>query len=130
MRRMKRAGMLDLENGCGVDPRVSAGAFNLAKTDGKFRLICDRRVRNAMQKMLGKARLPRASRLARSFLPKTHRVLISTRDLKDYYFLCDAKARAHLQAWGPRVPMSWFDNMDAEHDYDEVEEDAMLPLTD
>ena len=120
--------MLSQGPGQGVDPRLSAGAFCIQKSEGKFRLICDRRVRNCLQVMIGKARLPKASRLSRVFLPPSHRMLISSRDLKDYYYLCNARSREHLQPWGPRVPASWFADLgSAEKDFGEVGDEWWWP---
>ena len=46
-------------------------------------------------------------------LPKTHVALVTLRDLKDVYFVFNVgPARVNKQAWGPRVPASWFDNLD------------------
>ena len=63
--------------------------------------------------MLGHVDLPSAARFSRLLIPKTHVALVTLRDLKDMYFLFHVgKERVAKQSWGPRVPASWFDDLD------------------
>ena len=121
--------MLVFENGKGLDARDSAGVFCLVKPDGTLRLICDRRPRNFMELLMGKARLPVAARLARLLIPKNHSLRISARDLKDYYYVLKVSAqRAKLQQWGPRIPSSWLlDLCDETQDYQDAIESWWTP---
>ena len=112
VRKMLRASMIDIRPGSKFDTRLSAGAFCLVKPDGTLRLICDRRAGNSFEKLIGKARLPNPSRLSRILLPKSHCIRMSSRDLKDYYFALGVSEQRKLrQAWGPRIPSSWLDDL-------------------
>ena len=115
VRSMARRGMLGFIDGIQIDACESAGVFCLVKPDGTLRLICDRRPRNYMEALIGKARLPNSARLCRLLLPRNHRLRISTRDLKDFYYVLKVSSkRARLQQWGPRVPNSWLENLEDE----------------
>ncbi len=129
MRKMLRASMIDIRPGSKFDTRLSAGAFCLVKPDGTLRLICDRRAGNSFEKLIGKARLPNPSRLSRILLPKSHCIRMSSRDLKDYYFALGVSEQRKLrQAWGPRIPSSWLDDLNNEScDYAENFENWWQP---
>ena len=124
LRRAARSGVirLSLEHS---DPRTAAGAFCVEKKSGRLRLICDRRVRNYREYLLGRARLPRPQRLSRMLLPGSHVVRTSGRDFNFFYFILKTDAaRWPLQTWGPRVPAAWLrdlDNLDKDSDAPEAD---------
>jgi hypothetical protein len=108
-----RASVLHLGSGIGVDPRLSAGAFAVAKSGNRLRLICDRRPRNNLERTVRKVGLPSPARFCRVLVPKSHTLRLSCRDLKDFYYNLEVdEDRWRKQSWGPRVPMSWFENLD------------------
>ena len=116
LRKAARASMVRLAKGQSFDPAESAGAFARVKPSGKQRLICDRRPRNSKELLLGHVDLPSAARFSRLLIPSSHAGVLSLRDLKDMYFIFGVpESRMQHQAWGPRVPGSWF------HDLDNVE---------
>lgn len=68
---------------------------------------------NSQGTLLDNVELPSASRFARVPLPKSHAVVSALRDLRDMYFIFDVgEDRVSRQAWGPRVPSSWFSDLD------------------
>ena len=68
-----------------------------------------------MQELIGRAPLPNPVRLTRLFLLKSHCLVFSTRDLKNFYYQCRTDPeRTERQTWGPRVPADWFENLDDE----------------
>ena len=73
VRKMFRLGMLGSRSANSIDPRRSAGVFCVKKPDGSLRLICDRRVGNFVEELLGHADLPSSQRLSRILLPPSHR---------------------------------------------------------
>ena len=113
LRRLARAGCINLGAPNISDPRLSAGAFYVGKKDGRLRLICDRRARNYGEQVLHKDRLPNGSRFSRLLLPQSHAMRLSGRDLKDFYCIVGVDAERYAkQCWGPRVPASWFNSLD------------------
>ena len=114
LRRLARAGCINLGAPNISDPRLSAGAFCVGKKDGRLRLICDRRARNFREEeVLHNALLPNGSRLCRIVLPKTHAMRFSGRDRKDFYYILGVDTEMHAkQCRGPRVPASWFNSFD------------------
>ena len=76
-------------------------------------LICDRSRGIFSGGSVGKSVLPCVARLLRLFLPPSHYGLHASRDLKDYCFLLGTGPfRYPWQAWGPRVPRCWTDDID------------------
>ena len=62
-----------------------------------------------------KARLPLAAKLLRMLFPRSHCARISSRGLRDYYFLLRTNlARRLHQGWVPRVPWTWFAELENE----------------
>ena len=97
----------------GIDPSLSSGAFCVTKSGGRLRLICDRRPRNSQEHSIRKVPLPSPPRFCRILLPRSHAIKLSGRDLKDFYYNLEVDEKRWIkQAWGPRVPASWFENLD------------------
>ena len=110
LRRAARAGVIRLATDF-ADPRLSAGGFCVDNFFGRLRLICDRRVRNWREYLLGKARLPKPQRLCRMLLPGSHVIRTSGRDLKDLYFILRTDPeRWSRQSWGARGPLHGLKN--------------------
>jgi hypothetical protein len=109
-----RGGMISVGSSDQINVRFSAGAFGVLKSmarRGSF--VIGRRARNSSEKLLSKARLPLPSRLCRLHVPRSHAVVLSSRDLSDYHFIRDGgHERTKLQPWGPRVLQSWFHDSD------------------
>ena len=113
LRRAARIGLIGLGSCVDRDARLSAGAFCVAKGSDRLRLTTDRRVRNWRERLLAKAKLPSSSRLGRSILNGAHAMELSGRDFKDFYFSLGVYPSCFReQTWGPRVPLSWFDDLD------------------
>ena len=86
LRRMHRAGLLELMPQDAARPGLTAGAFAVAKDESKDRLICDRRPQNSMETMVRDPELPFIPALCRFFLPPGKVWRGSARDLKDFYY--------------------------------------------
>ena len=112
-RRMCRCGLgilLDA-NSCSDD--LAAGAFAVAKNQDKDRLIGDRRPCNVVESRKGVAKLPCAPRLRRLLIQKHQIARVSFRDISDCFYVFGVdEERLHRQVVGPRVPRSWFHDLE------------------
>ena len=113
LRRDARFGLIALEACLDRNARLSAGAFCVAKGLYRLRLLTDRRVRNWRERLLAKAKLPSSSRFSRIILKGAHVMKLPGRDFKDFYFILGVDPSLfEKQAGGPRVPHSYFDDLD------------------
>ena len=94
-------------------PGLAAGAFTVAKDPGEDRLIGDRRPLNALEAKPGPVRLPYAPRIRRLRLAKGKCLWAGKRDISNCFYMYDVgDDRLSRQVIGPRLPRSWFDNID------------------
>ncbi|CAE8610906.1 unnamed protein product [Polarella glacialis] len=119
VRRMFRSGLsAEVPND---DDATPAGAFALRKDEEKDRLIGDRRPDNWYEVQIGYPDLPYAPRLQRILLKKRHGLSLRSRNAKDYYYILRTlKARLAAQVFGPRIPLSWLDDLQ-NAELDEIE---------
>ena len=54
--------------------------------------------------------------------PRSHAIKLSGRDLEDFHYNLEVnEKRWQIQAWGPRVPASWFDTLE-DLEFDEAKD--------
>lgn len=70
LRTGSRAAVIALELGTGIDAIFSAGAFCVARSGGRLRLICDRRMRNIPEQHIKQIQFPRSMRFTKTLIPK------------------------------------------------------------
>jgi len=122
VRRAHRAGLFVPINANVSPSHMAAGAFPVPKDPDKDRFIGDRRPRNFIEASIGKVGLPYAPRLRRILLRHKHGLSISIRDIKNFFpILGVKKSRLHKQVIGPRVPLSWLDNI-SDVKFDDVDD--------
>ena len=118
---MARCGLIAELPPDAVHPRLSSGAFAVAKDLEKDRLIGDRRPLNATESIVADPDLPYLPRLGRWLLKPDGVLRAHSRDLRDFYYqLRVPDERLPRQAVGPRVPRSWLQQL-ARTDLDYVE---------
>ena len=121
VRRAHRAGLFVPINANVSPSHMAAGAFPVPKDVDKDRFIGDRRPRNFIEASIGRVGLPYAPRLRRILLRHKHGLSISIRDIKNFFpILGVKKSRLHKQVIGPRVPLSWLENI-ADVELDDVD---------
>jgi hypothetical protein len=117
VRRMLRAGLAKPLASNSRDPRLASGAFAVRKDLDKDRLIADRRPENAGEKPVGLCLLPYGPRLRRVQLKDNQYLRASVQDLSNMYYMFKvSEERLKRQVVGPRVPVSWFQNLESEAD--------------
>ena len=115
VRRMMRAGLATPLASNSRDPRLASGAFAVRKDLDKDRLIADRRPENAGEKPVGLCLLPYGPRLRRVQLKSNQYLRASVQDLSNMYYMFKvSEERLKRQVVGPRVPVSWFQNLESE----------------
>ena len=99
-----------------LDRRVASGAFVVAKDENRDRFIGDGRPSNSRARSIGRMHLPYCPRLRRMILERSETVPITTRDIKDCFYLCEVlPCRVTKQVVGPRIPQSWLEHLDDEN---------------
>ena len=95
--------------------RLPAGVLAEVKDSERDRFIADRRPINSFEKSVGKTLLPYAPRARRIIIPHQRKLWGVIRDAKNFYFLLKVEdARLARQVVGPRVPKSWFIDIENE----------------
>lgn len=113
-RNMLRSGLVAVVDANLGDPHSSAGAFAVEKDAHKDRLVADRRPRNAKERVCGPVRLPRAPQLRRIVFEPNQNIRIGKHDLSNvFYRIAADDVRRLKQLVGPRIPHSWFDDLDS-----------------
>ena len=114
LRRMARARLLRVLPSHTGSQRLVSGAFAVAK-DHRDRFIGDRRRQNEKERLIHRVCLPYAPRLKRILLKNGYSLRLNLRDVRDcfYLFQVDDK-RLKRQIIGPRVPESWFSDIENE----------------
>ena len=114
-RKMMRAGLATQLASNARDPALAAGAFAVRKDMKRDRLIADRRPENGRESQVGLCLLPYGPRLRRVQLKPNEYIRASVQDLSNMYYMFKVSPeRLHRQVVGPRVPRSWFDNIEDE----------------
>ena len=112
-RRIIRSGLGKKFHPASSPSRLSGGAFSVPKDLDRDRFIDDRRPRNGTEHIIGKCYLPWAPRLRRLMLPNDCVIRIHFRDVSNCYYAYSVdEKRLQRQVLGPRVPVSWFGNLD------------------
>ena len=112
-RRMLRSGLGKKVLPTSYPPHLSGGALSVPKDLDRDRFIGDRRPRNGRERLIGKCRLLWAPRLRRLTLPSDCVIRVHFRDVSDCYHAESVdEERLQRHVLGPRVPVSWFRNLE------------------
>ena len=110
---MLRSGLEKKNHPAPSSSHLSGAALSVPKDLDPDRFIGDRRPRNGTERLIGKCHLLWAPRLRRLILPRGCVIRIHFRDVSDCYHACSLdEQRFFRQVLGPRVPVSWFRNLD------------------
>ena len=96
---------------------LGSGAFAFANSAAKSRFIGDRRLENFDDGALYDVALPYGPRLRRLRIPTGFSARGNLRDASDFYFIWRVpEERLQRQLIGPRLPRSWFAQLDEKFD--------------
>ena len=112
-RRMLRSGLGKKVLPTSSPSHLSGGASSVPKDLDRDRFIGDRQPRNGTERLIGRCHLPWDPPLRRLMLASDCVIRMHLRDVSDCYYAKSVdEERLQRQVLGPRVPVSWFRNLE------------------